>query len=47
MSDDLILPPEARLDPRRGLYGGRYVIVTCVVVTVLGLLWMMTMAVVA
>ena len=31
MSDDLILPPEARLDPRRGLYGGRYVIVTCVI----------------
>ena len=31
MSDDLILPPEARLDPRRGLHGGQYVILTCVI----------------
>ena len=31
MSDDLILPPEARLDPRLGLHGGRYVILTCVI----------------
>ena len=31
MSDDLVLPPEARLDPRLGLYGGRYVIITCVI----------------
>ena len=31
MSDDLILPPEARLDPRRGLHGGQYGILTCVV----------------
>ena len=29
MSDDLILPPEARLDPRLGQRGGGYVIVTC------------------
>ena len=29
MSDDLILPPEARLDPRRGPRGGQYVSVTC------------------
>jgi RNase P subunit RPR2 len=31
MCDDLILPPEARLDPRLGQQGGRYVIVTCVI----------------
>ena len=31
MSDDIILPPEARLDPRQGRYGGRYVILTCVI----------------
>ena len=31
MSDDLILPPEARLDPRRGLHGGQYVILTCAI----------------
>jgi len=31
MSDDIILPPEARLDPRRGQRGGRYVILTCVI----------------
>ena len=31
MSDDLILPPEARLDPRLGPRGGQYVIVTCVI----------------
>jgi RNase P subunit RPR2 len=31
MSDDIILPPEARLDPRLGQRGGRYVIVTCVI----------------
>lgn len=31
MSDDLILPPEARLDPRRGLHGGQYVIITCAI----------------
>ena len=31
MSDDLILPPGARLDPRLGQRGGRYVIVTCVI----------------
>ena len=27
--DDSTLPPRARLDPRRGPYGGQYVIVTC------------------
>jgi hypothetical protein len=74
MSDDITLPPGARLDPRRGQHGGQYVILTCaicgrevrhplpwyrallwftagfllgVVTTALGLLWMMTMAVVA
>ena len=31
MSDDIILPPEARLDPRRGQRGGRYAILTCVI----------------
>ena len=31
MSDDITLPPEARLDPRLGQRGGRYVIVTCVI----------------
>jgi len=31
MSDDIILPPEARLDPRRGQRGGWYVILTCVI----------------
>ena len=31
MSEERTLPPEARLDPRRGLYGGQYVIVTCVI----------------
>ena len=31
MSDDLILPPEARLDPRLGKLGGQYVILTCVI----------------
>ena len=31
MSDDLILPPGARLDPRLGLHGGQYVILTCVI----------------
>ena len=31
MSDDIILPPEARLDPRRGLHGGQYVILTCAI----------------
>ena len=31
MSDDITLPPEARLDPRRGLHGGQYVILTCVI----------------
>ena len=29
MSDDIILPPEARLDPRRGRHGGQYVFLTC------------------
>ena len=29
MSDDL--PPGVRLDPRRGLHGGQYVILTCVI----------------
>ena len=29
MSDDLILPPGARLDPRLGLHGGQYVTLTC------------------
>ena len=29
MSDDLILPPEARLDPRRGKLGAQYVFLTC------------------
>ena len=31
MSDDLILPPEVRLDPRLGKLGGQYVILTCVI----------------
>jgi hypothetical protein len=31
MSDDLILPPGVRLDPRRGPHGGQYVILTCVI----------------
>ena len=31
MSDDITLPPGARLDPRLGQRGGRYVIVTCVI----------------
>ena len=31
MSDDLILPPEARLDPRPGKLGGQYVFLTCVI----------------
>jgi hypothetical protein len=31
MSDDLILPPEARLDPRLGPRGGQYVILTCAI----------------
>ncbi len=31
MSDDLILPPEVRLDPRLGPQGGQYVILTCVI----------------
>jgi RNase P subunit RPR2 len=31
MSDDIILPPEARLDPRLGKLGGQYVILTCVI----------------
>lgn len=29
MSDDLILPPEVRLDPRRGKLGAQYVFLTC------------------
>ena len=29
MSDDLVLPPGVRLDPRRGLHGGQYVTLTC------------------
>jgi len=29
MSDDLILPPEARLDPRRGETRAQYVFLTC------------------
>lgn len=28
---DLDLPPGVRLDPRRGLHGGQYVILTCVI----------------
>jgi len=31
MNDDITLPPGARLDPRRGLHGGQYVILTCVI----------------
>ena len=31
MSDDITLPPGARLDPRLGLHGGQYVILTCVI----------------
>ena len=31
MSDDITLPPGARLDPRRGQRGGQYVILTCVI----------------
>jgi hypothetical protein len=29
MSDDIILPPEARLDPRLGKLGAQYVFLTC------------------
>ena len=29
MSDDITLPPGARLDPHRGLHGGQYVFLTC------------------
>jgi len=31
MSDDITLPPGARLDPRLGLHGGQYVILTCAI----------------
>ena len=31
MSDDITLPPGARLDPRPGLHGGQYVILTCAI----------------
>ena len=31
MSDDITLPPGARLDPRLGLHGGQYVIITCAI----------------
>jgi len=31
MSDDITLPPGARLDPRLGLHGGQYVTLTCVI----------------
>jgi len=31
MSDDITLPPGVRLDPRLGLHGGQYVILTCVI----------------
>jgi RNase P subunit RPR2 len=31
MSDDLVLPPGVRLDPRLGALGGQYVILTCVI----------------
>ena len=31
MSDDITLPPGARLDPRLGPHGGQYVILTCVI----------------